>query len=378
MRSLVFLMFLLGSVHTFGQSAKKLNKKLLAELAEEEQKQDSAYLVFTKSEVEYDSIRDLVRKKIRTVSMEEQEVRNLWDDFLQVDNQLKGLGVSSESVIGNYPQKEDGFPKHRDVIAPLKKTSDKKVAFEKVSPFFFVDKAFKLKELNPLLSEKLDEYRHYAKMNAVKQDQMERSIREFAFFSPKLDSLSHIYQLLADEVRTKGGKLHDKLDELRSNYIAKGPKGFPEAYRKVFYDAFPPPQYETIEEALKNNHSELAERYDEVGPAEPESRIYEETDVEEYADFPGGWKRMKEFISTNLRYPEKIKEKALEDRVMLRCVISETGSISDIRVVKHFPDCKECDQEAIRVVKLMPDWIPAKFKSRPVKSYVMISVWFKS
>lgn len=379
MRSLVFLVFMLGTMQVFCQSPKKLNKQLWAELTLKEQRQDSAYVLFMQSKQGYDSVRKIIMNKGAVLSQEESTLKRLVEDFSEVSSQLQQLGVNSDLISGPSIPQNNGIPNYREITAPFKEAFDKDLKFHKVSNAVHYDEKSKPKELNPVLIRKLDEYDDHSKMNAALQDRIVANTNRLVTLVPVLDSMSRVYNLLSNELRVKRGELSDKLDELRGNYIEKGPRGFPEAYRKVFYDAFPPTASETKEEAMKNNHSELAERLDEAAPvlAEPEPRIYEDVDVEEYAVFPGGSNKMLEFISMNLNYPEKIREKLIEDRVVLRVVVSETGSISDIRVIKPFPDCKECDQEAIRVVKLMPNWIPAKFKSKSVKSYVNIYVRFK-
>lgn len=52
--------------------------------------------------------------------------------------------------------------------------------------------------------------------------------------------------------------------------------------------------------------------------------------------------------------------------------VSSTGKLSDFKV--HLPLSTECDKEALRVLKLMPDWIPAKIDSIPVNSYHSITI----
>jgi TonB family protein len=366
-------------MQAFCQSAKKLNKQLWVELALEEQKQDSVYVLFQRSKREYDSVRNVIMEKVTFLSREESITNRLAADFAEVRGQLQQLGTNPSFLVDEITFANIGIPNYKELTAPMKDAFDKDLKFHKVSNSFNYDMDSKPKELNPVLIQKLEEYDDHSKMNEVTWDRVVRNTKQLRGLFPKLDSMSRVYELMSNELRVKGGKLRNKLDELRGDYIEKGPDGFPEAYRRVFYDAFPPPASETKEEAMKNNHSELAERLDEVAPvlAEPESRIYEDLDVEEYAVFPGGSNKMWEFISMNLRYPEKIREELIEDRVVLRVVVSETGNISDIRVIRSFPDCKECDLEAIRVIKLMPNWIPARVNGKPVKSYGRLSVQFK-
>lgn len=377
MKLILIALFLTGFSLVFGQSAKKLNKQLWMELALEEQKQDSAYALFKQSKQEYDSVRTALMNKGYVLSQEESIVKRLAEDFSEAKGQLQQLGVHAGFATYPIALQSNGIPNYREITAPFKEAFDKDLKFHKVSNSFYYDKDSGPKEQNPVLIGKLEEYDDHSKMNAALQDRIVRNTNQLVALAPSLDSMSRVYELLSNELRVKGSELTDKLDELRGNYIEKGPHGFPEAYRKVFYDAFPPPASETKEEALKNDHSELAEGFDEVGPMEPEPRIYEEVDVEEYADFPGGSNAMRTFISKNLRYPEKLKEVSLEDRVVLRCVVSETGAISDIRVIRSFPDCKECDQEAIRVVQLMPNWRPARVNGKTVRSRAKLIVPFK-
>lgn len=108
-------------------------------------------------------------------------------------------------------------------------------------------------------------------------------------------------------------------------------------------------------------------------PAEPE--IY--TKVDEAAEYTGGSEAMIKFINDNLTTPASAKEKGLAGKCTLKLTISDAGKVMDADVSKGVPSCKECDAEAIRVAKMMPDWKPAMVKKKAVKSYNTITVEFK-
>lgn len=57
--------------------------------------------------------------------------------------------------------------------------------------------------------------------------------------------------------------------------------------------------------------------------------------------------------------------------------MEKDGSIGTVTVFRGVPNCPECDQEAVRVVKLMPKWIPGKHEGKPVRSYYNLPVTFK-
>jgi protein TonB len=98
--------------------------------------------------------------------------------------------------------------------------------------------------------------------------------------------------------------------------------------------------------------------------------------VDEPAEFPGGMADLKKFIEDNLVYPETAKANEIKGRCYLQFIVSKEGNISNVKVVRGVADCPECDKEAVRVVKLMPKWIPGKVNGEPVHSTFNLPVRF--
>lgn len=84
---------------------------------------------------------------------------------------------------------------------------------------------------------------------------------------------------------------------------------------------------------------------------------YEEAPV-----FPGG---LQKFWVKHLRYPTEAREAGVEGRVAINFVLDENGKIMSCKVIKKLGF--GCDEEVLRVVKLMPDWKPAKMNGIPIK-----------
>ena len=97
--------------------------------------------------------------------------------------------------------------------------------------------------------------------------------------------------------------------------------------------------------------------------------------VEAEASFPGGTAALMKWLSNNLRYPESAQENEIQGRVIVRFVINKDGSIEQASVVKGVD--KELDAEALRVVKMMPKWQPAKNGGIAVRCYFTLPVTFK-
>lgn len=91
--------------------------------------------------------------------------------------------------------------------------------------------------------------------------------------------------------------------------------------------------------------------------------------------FPGGEAEMYKFIRENLTYPIVEQEMGNHGRVTIKFVVSKTGEITDIKVMKGVSP--GCDREAINVVKKMPKWIPGKQQGVPVAVYFNLPIVFQ-
>ena len=97
--------------------------------------------------------------------------------------------------------------------------------------------------------------------------------------------------------------------------------------------------------------------------------------VEVMPTFPGGQEALMKFLSENIKYPEEAQKQGIQGRVNLRFLITPDGSVEDVQVVKGLDPL--CDQEAVRVAKLMPKWIPGKQNGNPVFTYFSLPVTFR-
>ncbi len=98
--------------------------------------------------------------------------------------------------------------------------------------------------------------------------------------------------------------------------------------------------------------------------------------VAEPAEYPGGREAMVAFLQKNIKVPAVAEELGIKGKVYLKFVVSESGNISNVSVKKGIADCPECDAEAMRVVKKMPDWIPAKNDGKNVNAWYTLPIVF--
>jgi protein TonB len=96
--------------------------------------------------------------------------------------------------------------------------------------------------------------------------------------------------------------------------------------------------------------------------------------VESMPVFPGGEKELYAFLRNNMRYPEIAKEIGISGKVYLTFVVEKDGSITDVRLLRGIGG--GCDEEALRVINMMPDWIPGKQRNIPVRVQFILDVKF--
>lgn len=91
-------------------------------------------------------------------------------------------------------------------------------------------------------------------------------------------------------------------------------------------------------------------------------------------EFPGGDAALKEYLSSNLKYPQAAIDNGIEGVVDVAFMVLTDGSIGTIKIVRMVdPDL---ESEAIRLVKGMPAWIPADKNGKPVDAQTQVEVNF--
>ncbi|SFD82197.1 M56 family metallopeptidase [Spirosoma endophyticum] len=91
-------------------------------------------------------------------------------------------------------------------------------------------------------------------------------------------------------------------------------------------------------------------------PVKVDGEVY--TVVENQPEFPGGMEGLGAFMQKNLKYPEAAQKAEVEGRVFVRFIVTKEGDITDVQILKGIG--YGADAEAVRVVKSMPRWKPAK------------------
>ena len=97
--------------------------------------------------------------------------------------------------------------------------------------------------------------------------------------------------------------------------------------------------------------------------------------VEQMPTFPGGMATLMKFLSENMKYPEQAEKERIQGRVICTFFVEKDGSISDISVAKSVHP--QLDAEAVRVLSLMPKWIPGKRNGELTKVKYTFPITFR-
>jgi len=98
--------------------------------------------------------------------------------------------------------------------------------------------------------------------------------------------------------------------------------------------------------------------------------------IEQPATFPGGLEKFYGCIMKNLRYPPEARKNNIQGKVFVEFVVTNTGKIDprSVKVIKGIG--YGLDQEAIRVIKGCPDWIPGTQRGQPVAQRMVMPIAF--
>jgi TonB family protein len=96
---------------------------------------------------------------------------------------------------------------------------------------------------------------------------------------------------------------------------------------------------------------------------------------EKMAQFPGGADAMDLFIRKNLNYPADLKSAGVKGKVYVQFVVEKDGSITNIQVRRSSRN-DTLDQEAMNVIKKMPNWEPGTVRGKKVRVKQTIPITF--
>lgn len=91
-------------------------------------------------------------------------------------------------------------------------------------------------------------------------------------------------------------------------------------------------------------------------------------------EFPGGMQAMMKYLSTNVKYPADAQKRGVSGRVIVQFVVMEDGTLGQEKVVRGVDSL--LDEEAIRVVKAMPQWSPGMADGKAVKVRFTLPITF--
>lgn len=95
----------------------------------------------------------------------------------------------------------------------------------------------------------------------------------------------------------------------------------------------------------------------------------------EFAVPNGGRMAYKQYLETNLHYPELALQNEVEGRVTIQFTVETSGELSNFRVLKGIG--YGCDEEVIRLIQRGPKWAPTKHDELPLRDKVKVRVRFR-
>ncbi|HEX8328790.1 MAG TPA: energy transducer TonB [Hymenobacter sp.] len=92
--------------------------------------------------------------------------------------------------------------------------------------------------------------------------------------------------------------------------------------------------------------------------------------------FTGGDKAFAAYLSKSIRYPKQALERRVSGRVYVNFVLNAEGRVQDAHVVSG--PGNGLNDEALRLVWLMPPWQPARVNGQPVRVACTVPITFNS
>lgn len=219
--------------------------------------------------------------------------------------------------------------------------------------------AYKTQKAEEEAKAKLEQQQKLAQMEAEKEEEKEEEVEQIEIEEVKPEVPQLATQLMTELLLTDTPK---EDNEIKANEDIQKDNSVMSTFTQAGSDDI---------NLIKEHKEEVVQEK----PREEKKKEEVFTHVEQMPKFPGGDAELYKFISNNLNYPAMAIENNVQGRVVVQFVVTKDGSIGNVKVVRSVD--RDLDNEAIRVCKKLPKFIPGKQNGQPVNVWYTLPVTFK-
>lgn len=219
--------------------------------------------------------------------------------------------------------------------------------------------AYKTQKAEEEAKAKLEQQQKLAQMEAEKEEEKEEKVEQIEIEEVKPEAPQLATQLMTELLLTDTPK---EDNEIKANEDIQKDNSVMSTFTQAGSDDI---------NLIKEHKEEVVQEK----PREEKKKEEVFTHVEQMPKFPGGDAELYKFINDNLNYPAMAIENNVQGRVVVQFVVTKDGSIGNVKVVRSVD--RDLDNEAIRVCKKLPKFIPGKQNGQPVNVWYTLPVTFK-
>lgn len=219
--------------------------------------------------------------------------------------------------------------------------------------------AYKTQKAEEEAKAKLEQQQKLAQMEAEKEEEKEEEVEQIEIEEVKPEAPQLATQLMTELLLTDTPK---EDNEIKANADIQKDNSVMSTFTQAGSDDI---------DLIKEHKEEVVQEKPREEKKKEEVLIH----VEQMPKFPGGDAELYKFISNNLNYPAMAIENNVQGRVVVQFVVTKDGSIGNVKVVRSVD--RDLDNEAIRVCKKLPKFIPGKQNGQPVNVWYTLPVTFK-
>ena len=97
--------------------------------------------------------------------------------------------------------------------------------------------------------------------------------------------------------------------------------------------------------------------------------------VEQMPEYPGGEAALRQFLASNVKYPDDAVKSGTQGKVFVKFVVNKDGKVINPKIARSVSP--SIDKEALRVVSIMPNWTPGKQSGKNVAVEYTVPIFFK-